>query len=93
MSPLTSTDLKRWMRESNGDVDPTHTTTMPTHKFLFRESGPLTLLPITPSNPGGQKDHVRGTSEKTVLWNCLIRALNSIYVQAPTSPSQSIPTS
>jgi hypothetical protein len=86
MSLLTSTDLKRWMRESNGDVDPTHTTTMPTHKSLSWESGPLTLLAITPSNPGGQEDHVRATSEKAVLWNCLIRALNSIYVQAPHIP-------
>ncbi|KAF1829500.1 hypothetical protein BDW02DRAFT_573917 [Decorospora gaudefroyi] len=51
----------------------------PTHKPFSWETGPMALIPNPPTTETETRKYV-------VISNCLIRALNSVYIQAPHVP-------
>lgn len=61
-----------------------------TTKFSW-EDGPMQLMPTPFAKTGATDQYTRVASEMTLIHNCLIRALNSIYIQAPHIPITEFP--
>ncbi|KAH7389879.1 hypothetical protein BKA66DRAFT_414180 [Pyrenochaeta sp. MPI-SDFR-AT-0127] len=51
------------------------------------ENGPMSLIPTPASETGHTDQFTSSASEMALVHNCIIRALNSIYIQAPHVPS------
>jgi hypothetical protein len=69
--------------EKSGPV-PTESST-PT-QFSW-EHGPMELIPTPYHQTGATDDFTAAASEMALVHNCIIRALNSIYMQAPHIPA------
>jgi len=85
----TEEDPKRWIPESNGEIDPIDTLSQrPTnrHKPYAWETGPMTLLPNSGFHADDATPDPQAAPTMIAACNCLIRALNSIYIQAPHVP-------
>ncbi|EFQ94537.1 hypothetical protein CFE70_004344 [Pyrenophora teres f. teres 0-1] len=85
----TEKDLKRWIRESHEETDPIHT--MPQrlinrHKPYAWQTGPMVLLLNSMLQADDASPDLKAAPKMIAACNCLIRALNSIYIQAPHVP-------
>lgn len=83
------------MRESNRELHPT--LTMQDYEPAYKrksytwESGSIKLLPIPISYSGTSTRGPQAETKIIAVYNCLIRAMNSIYNQHSTIQSQSTP--
>ena len=64
----------------------TTTTAMSTRKQYEWESGPIPIITTPFYQTGATDQYTHAASEMALVHNCIIRAINSIYIQAPHMP-------